>query len=98
MLFVWKHSQFSRQKDAAAGGKKVHSLIIGAVGLENFASVAPAFDEFLVAPHIQYKLEEFESIVGHSRSIAVVESLPYASLDAEKVLAFVMAQIPELAA
>ncbi|HDR2892920.1 TPA: PTS cellobiose transporter subunit IIB [Enterobacter asburiae] len=76
--------------------QKGHPLIVGAVGLDNFASVAPAFDGFLIAPHIQYKLEEIESIVGDSRSIAVIESLPYASLDAEKVLAFVMAQMPEL--
>ncbi|MEW5560562.1 PTS cellobiose transporter subunit IIB [Enterobacter asburiae] len=78
--------------------KKGHPLIVGAVGLENFASVAPAFDGFLVAPHIQYKLAEIEDIVGNSRSIAIIESLPYASLDAEKVLAFVMAQMPELVA
>lgn len=76
---------------------KGHPLIVGAVGLDNFASVAPAFDAFLIAPHIQYKAEEIEGIVGDSRSIAVIESLPYASLDAEKVLAFAMAQMPELA-
>jgi len=64
---------------------------------ENFASVAPAFDGFLVAPHIQYKVAEIRGIVGDARSIAVIESLPYASLDAEKVFAFVMAQMPELA-
>jgi PTS system cellobiose-specific IIB component len=97
MLFVWKHSKFSRQKDAVTGGTQGHPLIVGAVGLDNFASVAPAFDAFLIAPHIQYKAEEIERIVGDSRSIAVIESLPYASLDAEKVLAFVMAQMPELA-
>ena len=77
---------------------KGHPLIVGAVGLDNFASVAPAFDGFLVAPHVQYKLAEIEDIVGNSHSIAVIESLPYASLDAEKVLAFVMARMPEMAA
>ena len=77
--------------------KKGHPLIVSAVGLENFASVAPAFDGFLVAPHIQYKVAEIRGIVGDARSIAVLESLPYASLDAEKVFAFVMAQMPELA-
>jgi PTS system cellobiose-specific IIB component len=97
MLFVWQHRQFSRQKDTVTGGKKGHPLIVSAVGLENFASVAPAFDGFLVAPHIQYKVAEIRGIVGDARSIAVIESLPYASLDAEKVFAFVMAQMPELA-
>lgn len=77
--------------------KKGHPLIVRAVGLENFASVAPAFDGFLIAPHIQYKVAEIRGIVGDARSIAVIESLPYASLDAEKVFAFVMAQMPELA-
>ncbi|EMV7411028.1 PTS cellobiose transporter subunit IIB [Enterobacter soli] len=77
---------------------KGHPLIVGAVGLDKFASVAPAFDGFLIAPHIQYKAAEIEETIGDSRPIAVIESLAYASLDAEKVLAFVMAQMPELAA
>ena len=72
--------------------KKGHPLIVSAVGLENFTSVAPAFDGFLIAPHIQYKVAEIRGIVGDARSIAVIESLPYASLDAEKVFAFVMAR------
>jgi PTS system cellobiose-specific IIB component len=76
--------------------KKDYNPIISAVGLDNFASVAPAFDGFLIAPHIQYKVSEIEKIVGDSRSIAIIESLPYASLNAEKVLAFVMEQMPEL--
>lgn len=74
-----------------------YPLIISAVGLDNFASVAPVYDGFLVAPHIQYKLEEMKDMVGDARSLAIIESLPYASLDAEKVLTFVMQQIPELA-
>lgn len=76
--------------------KKGDHLIISAVGLDNFASVAPAFDGFLITPHIQYKMNEIEEIVGDSRPIAIVESLPFASLDAEKVLAFVKEQMPEL--
>ncbi|TKI08860.1 PTS sugar transporter subunit IIB [Martelella alba] len=75
-----------------------HSLIISAVGLDNFASVAPAYDAFLIAPHIQYRLHEIKEIVGDSRLVAIIESLPYASLDAEKVLKRVMEQMPELAA
>lgn len=73
-----------------------HQMIISAVGLDNFASVAPAFDSFLVAPHIQYKLSELKAVVGDLRPIAVIESLPYASLDGEKVLSFVLAHMPEM--
>ncbi|XTZ38113.1 PTS sugar transporter subunit IIB [Salmonella enterica] len=78
--------------------RRGYPLIVSAVGLDNFASVAPVFDGFLIAPHIQYKLAEIREIVGDSRSIAIIESLPYASLDAEKVLMFVMEQMPELVA
>ena len=41
-----------------------YPLMISAVGLDNFASVAPAFDGFLIAPHIQYKLDEIKETVG----------------------------------
>lgn len=75
-----------------------YPLMISAVGLDNFASVAPAFDGFLIAPYIQYKLDEIHATVGNTRSIAIIESLPYASLDAKKVLNFVKEQMPELAA
>jgi PTS system cellobiose-specific IIB component len=71
-----------------------YPLMISAVGLDNFASVAPAFDGFLIAPHIQYKLDEIKETVGNTRSIAIIESLPYASLDAKKVLNFVKEQCP----
>jgi cellobiose PTS system EIIB component len=77
--------------------RKGYHIIISAVGLDNFASVAPAFDGFLIAPHIQYKVGEIQEIIGDSRPIAIIKSLPYASLDAEKVLEFVMKQMPELA-
>lgn len=50
------------------------------------------------SPHIQYKLDEIKETVGNTRSIAIIESLPYASLDASKVLNFVKEQMPELAA
>src|SRR5690606_24256300 len=75
-----------------------YPLMISAVGLDNFESVAPAFDGFLIAPHIQYKLNEIYDIVGNARPVAIIESLPYASLDAEKVLNFVKEKMPELAA
>ncbi|WP_038911612.1 PTS sugar transporter subunit IIB [Dickeya dadantii] len=74
-----------------------YKIMVSAVGLDNFASVAPAFDCFLVAPHIQYKFAELRTIVGESRSIAVIDSLSYASLDGEKVLRFVLTHMPELA-
>ncbi|EGT4254714.1 PTS cellobiose transporter subunit IIB [Citrobacter amalonaticus] len=74
-----------------------YPLMISAVGLDNFASVAPAFDGFLIAPHIQYKLNEIYDIVGNARPVAIIESLPFASLDAEKVLNFVKEKMPELA-
>lgn len=71
-------------------------IMISAVGLENFSSVAPAFDCFLVAPHIQYKIPELRSIIGTSRPMLVIESLPYASFDGEKVLRFALEHMPEL--
>ncbi|MDK9604684.1 PTS sugar transporter subunit IIB [Lelliottia wanjuensis] len=73
-------------------------LLISAVGLDNFASVAPAFDAFLVAPHIQYKLEELRTEIGEGKPITVIESYPFASLDGEKVLEFVLENMPELVA
>ncbi|MBB3323514.1 PTS sugar transporter subunit IIB [Atlantibacter sp. RC6] len=73
------------------------AIVISAVGLDNFASVAPAFDCFLVAPHVQYKLDELKAATGGSQSIAIIDSLPYASLDAEHVLAFARSRFPQLA-
>jgi len=58
---------------------------------------ASAFDGFLIAPHIQHKVAEIKGIIGDSGPIAVIEGLSYVSLDAHKVLADVMAQMPELA-
>jgi len=73
-------------------------LIISAVGLDNFASVAPAFDGFLIAPHIQYKLDQINKIVGNSRLIAIIDGQSYVSLNAEEVLKLVKEQMPELVA
>ncbi|MNL33839.1 Lichenan-specific phosphotransferase enzyme IIB component [compost metagenome] len=72
-------------------------ILVSAVGLDNFASVAPAFDAYLVAPHIQYKLEELRAEIGEGKPITVIESYPFASLDGEKVLEFVQENMPELA-
>ncbi|ATF95269.1 Lichenan-specific phosphotransferase enzyme IIB component [Cedecea neteri] len=82
------------QKVADDGGYK---LLVSAVGLDSFASVQPAFDAFLLAPHIQYKLDEIKATVGERRPIAVIESLPYASLDGARVLHFVLATFPDMA-
>lgn len=79
-----------------AANEHGYSMLISAVGLENFASVAPAFDCFLVAPHIQYKFDELKAAVGDAAPVAVIESYPFASMDGEKVLEFVMARMPEL--
>ncbi|MNB75327.1 Lichenan-specific phosphotransferase enzyme IIB component [compost metagenome] len=73
-----------------------YKMIISAVGVDNFASVAPAFDCFLVTPHIQYKLDELKKEIGPDRPVAVIESYPFASLDGEKVLAFALDQMPQL--
>ena len=71
-------------------GDRQLDLLISAVGVENFFSVAPAYDGVLIAPHIQYKVEQFISVLHSSQEIAVIESLPYASFDAEKILNFAM--------
>ena len=73
-----------------------YQIMIAAVGLENFASVAPAFDCFLVAPHIQYKLSDIKAIVGESRPVAVINGLEYVSFDAKRVLNFALTHMPEL--
>lgn len=73
-----------------------YPMLISAIGLDNFASVAPAFDCFLVAPHIQYKLDDIKAAVGDA-PVAIIESYPFASMDGEKVLEFVMAKMPVLA-
>ncbi|TLV08778.1 PTS cellobiose transporter subunit IIB [Klebsiella indica] len=70
-------------------------LLISAVGVENFFSVAPAYDGVLVAPHIQYKIEEFINALRSGQEIAVIESLPYASFDGEKILNFAMNTMPQ---
>lgn len=76
-----------------AANEHGYAMLISAIGLENFASVAPAFDCFLVAPHIQYKLDEIKAAVGNA-PVAIIESYPFASMDGEKVLEFVMAKMP----
>lgn len=84
------------KKMQKAANDRGDQIMISAVGFENFASVAPAFDAFLVAPHIQYKVDELMAAIGAVRPIAVIESYPYASLDGDKVLQFALEHMPEL--
>nr|WP_318382109.1 PTS cellobiose transporter subunit IIB [uncultured Enterobacter sp.] len=73
-----------------------YALMVSAVGLENFASVAPAFDAFLVAPHVQYKLDELKQSVPEGSPVMIIEGYPYASIDADKILANAMEQMSAL--
>ncbi|WP_435945154.1 PTS sugar transporter subunit IIB [Dryocola sp. BD586] len=84
------------KKMQKAANEHGYQMLISAVGLDNFASVAPAFDCFLVAPHVQYKLDELKQEIGEARPIAIIESYPFASLDGEKVLQTALKQMPEL--
>lgn len=84
------------KKMQKAANEHGYPLLVSAVGLDNFASVAPAFDYFLVAPHIQYKLDELKRHIAEEAPIAIIESYPFASMDGEKVLKFVMEHMPEL--
>lgn len=54
-------------------------LLISAVGIENYPSVAPAYDCVLVAPHIQYKINEFTHALNTSSGDCRYQGLPYAS-------------------
>src|SRR5690606_4470932 len=73
-----------------------YPLVISAVGVDNFASVAPAFDGYLVAPHIQYKREELAQHIDANLPVLIIESYPYASLDGETVLLYALEHMPEL--
>jgi PTS system cellobiose-specific IIB component len=63
-----------------------YQIQISGIGAEAFASVAPAFDCFLVAPHIQYKKEELKKAIKEGQHIEVIAGYPYAAIDAEKIL------------
>ena len=73
-----------------------YQIPISGVGVDGFASVAPAFDCFLVAPHIQYKLPELKKLIKEGQSIAIIESYPFASMNAEKVLSYAVDRLSEL--
>ncbi|MFS2221971.1 PTS sugar transporter subunit IIB [Pantoea sp. B65] len=82
------------QKVASERG---YHIQISAVGIDNFASVAPAFDCFLVAPHIQYKMGELKKAIKEGQHIEIIDGYSYAWIDAEKVLTFAVEQMAELA-
>lgn len=94
-LFGNTANSLAKKMQHAADARGI-KLLVSAVGLDNFASVAPAFDAFLVAPHVQYKLDELIKEIGEGLPITVIESYPYASLDGEKVLMFALEHMPEL--
>lgn len=84
------------KKMQQAANERGYPMLISAVGMDNFASVAPAFDAFLVAPHIQYKIEELKNAIKEGQHIEIIEGYLYACIDAEKILAFAVKQMPEL--
>lgn len=94
-LFGNTANSLAKKMQHAADARGI-KLLVSAVGLDNFASVAPAFDAFLVTPHVQYKLDELIKEIGEGLPITVIESYPYASLDGEKVLMFALEHMPEL--
>lgn len=73
-----------------------YQIQISGIGMQGFESIAPAFDCFLVAPHIQYKMDELKQWIKEGQPIAIIESYPYASIDAEKVLDFAIDHMEEL--
>lgn len=62
------------KKMQKAANEHGYPMLVSAVGVDNFASVAPAFNCFLVAPHIQYKLDELKSHIAADAPIAIIES------------------------
>lgn len=73
-----------------------YQIQISGTGADAFASVAPAFDCFLVAPHIQYKKEELKKAIKEDQHIEVIAGYPYAAIDAEKILKFAIDRMEEL--
>lgn len=85
------------KKMQAVADQRGYAMLISAVGFENFVSVAPAFDGYLFAPHIQYKLQELTQDIAKGHPFAVIESYPYASLNGESVLDYALERMPEIA-
>lgn len=73
-----------------------YQIQISGTGAQGFESIAPAFDCFLVAPHIQYKLDELKKFIKDGQPIEIIQSYPYASIDAEKILDVAIDHMGEL--
>ena len=73
-----------------------YQIQISGVGAQGFESIAPAFDCFLVAPHIQYRLNELKKLIKEGQPIQIIESYPYAAIDAQKILDFAIEHMEEL--
>ncbi len=93
-LFGATATALAKKMQAVATTRGYH-LQISAIGFENFASVAPAFDCFLVAPHIQYKIDTLRDAIQIGQPIEIIDSQAYASFDAEKVLTFALARMAQ---
>lgn len=68
---------------------------ISAVGVENVASVAPAFDGFLVAPHVQYRMAALKQAIRADQCIDIIDSQAYVAIDAEKILAVALERMSQ---
>ena len=73
-----------------------YQIQISGVGAQGFESIAPAYDCFLVVPHIQYRLNELKKLIKEGQPIQIIESYPYAAIDAEKILDFAIEHMEEL--
>lgn len=73
-----------------------YQITVSAVGVNNFDSVAPVYDCFLIAPHIQYKLDELAAVIKAGQPISVIDGYHYVVLDAEKILDFAINRMAEL--
>lgn len=62
------------KKMQKAANEHGYPMLVSAVGVDNFASVAPAFNCFLVAPHIQYKLDELKAILLQTRPLPLLKA------------------------
>jgi PTS system cellobiose-specific IIB component len=85
----------AKKMQIVADARRYHIQISG-VGADGFESIAPAFDCFLVAPHIQYKLHELKKYIKEGQPIEIIAGYPYASIDAEKILDFAIEHMGEL--
>lgn len=84
------------KKMQAVANSRGYKMVISGAGIENFISVAPAFDAYLIAPHIQYKIKELTHDLPGERSVKIIDGYLYASINAEKILDYAIDTMPEL--